>query len=975
MLSKTTNRVKRHKGNIKLKASKPTIEVVIIVIILLIGCYFLISSGGITGALVGITDVPVDPEVRQQIAANGEAEVIVVLRDNFAASNLVEQQREIADVQEKVLMDLVLENRSGIFSLKEQEFALKYKYANINALAGSITKEGLDKLQQDYHVAEIKVDRKINLFLNQSIPLINGNNLPSANFSFTGTGQSVCIVDTGIDYTHSAFGSCSKGEFLTGRCRVSGYNIAEDNADPLDQHGHGTHVAGIVASNYTNYLGVAPGAGVVAVKVFPGSSSATNESNVIAGIDWCVSNAANFSISVISLSIGDGTINSNYCDSSSLAIAVNSAVDAGLLVVAASGNSYNANGISSPACASKAVSVGATTKIDTIPSYSNSAAILDVLAPGSSITSTSLNNNIATLSGTSMSAPHAAGAAIIINQYFKEVHQQNLTPADLEARLKRGISLQDSRNGLVFPRIDLIQAIKPVISVISPPAGTSNANTTLLIVATADVPVNNMFLEWDGFNYSMNLSYWGILNTTAFAYNLSNLSLGAHYYRIYATDPAGLVGESLNQSIIVSLPVPSVEFNFLSSYLNEGIFVINITATASEGISTVNFTVNNASFSLILPAVNTGDGYWAALLNLSLLSEGPWNISVTATDNLGAVNSTEYRPIVVDRTIPLISNYSITTSTLYSNSQITFSANVTDSNLESVTVSSSHTGQLLNYTMLLVNNSYLYLVSPPLVLGNHTYTIYARDLSSNMAVSSADNFVVKNSVPSNLLIYTPVNDSSFIKNSQITFSANATDIDNQVLTYTWDFADGQTAVGAAVLYSYPIIGNYTVVLRVSDGMDTASTTLAIEINELVSNSSNSSSLDSSTSSSSSGGGSGGSSSGSSSIEINSVPELEEVIAEEDSETIVDSTNEQQPLEAVSIEPAAEDTNPRFGLNLVGAAVGDFILDNQGWSLGTVLGMALIFSLAGVYLFLRKKHQAELYGIEAAVAVRSENIKK
>jgi len=996
---------KSHRAGLKQKHHQPTTEVIFLIIILLISGYFLITQGGITGALVDISEASVDSAVVQQLKDSSEVAVIVLLHEPAESTGIAlsinQQQEIISKAQEKVLDSLSLEEEEWLLGTRAQEFDLTYQYATINAFSGQVTAKGLKKLQQDYHVAKIRLDRQVNLLLDRSVPLINVPPFQVLSFNqtkFTGAGQTVCMVDTGISYTHSAFGNCSSGQVISGQCRIKGYNIAEDNADPLDQNGHGTHVAGIVAANDTVYSGVVPGANIAAVKVFPGSSGTTTEAMVIAGIDWCIANAANLSISVISLSLGDGSSNNQSCDASSLGMAVNNAADAGILVSVASGNSGYADGLSSPACASKALSVGSTTKSDLIASYSNSAKILDVLAPGSSIISASTNGNFASRTGTSMSAPHAAGAAVLIKQYFSAVHNQILTPADIELRLKKGVAIADNRNSLIFPRIDLYLALKPEIMVTAPENNLSIKKNSLSMEIQSDVALSEALLELDGANLTMNR-----INSTFYSFNITNASTGTHYYRIYASDLAGTTAVGKTLQFTVQAAFPSVSFNFADRVAKEGIVIINVTASAVEGrqISAVNFTVNssivnnslvtgsNNSFSLT--GINDSSNYWMASLNLSSLAEGSWVITAAAIDDQGNSNATEFRTITIDRTAPLIANVTNSGGPLLVNSTIEITATVSDPNLAAVLVSSSHTGQLVNYTLSpengtgLVGSKYIYRMNTSVIPGNHLYQIQALDSVFNAANSSSLSLVISNRDPENVLITVPSNGSSFTTGTVITFSGSASDPDGQQLSYSWRFGDGQTAAWPSVTHSYESKNNYTIILTISDGVDETDAQLSLQITELISDDSNGTpgSSSGSTSGSSSSGASGGgssSSSASSDSQVVSKQDAEDENIVEDIESLesaADINTAESELAADTIELAppeaalSEQPNRRFSLNLVGAAVGDFITTQKAASIGILFSLGLLLSAIVIYIVVRKRHQSEMYGLEAVKAVRQE----
>ncbi|GAB7047325.1 S8 family peptidase [Catenuloplanes indicus] len=217
----------------------------------------------------------------------------------------------------------------------------------------------------------------------------------STTYTYPNTAGNVraYVLDTGILTTHSQFG---------GRA-VSGYDFVSNDSNATDCNGHGTHVAGTIGGST---YGVAKGVQLVAVRVLDcaGSGSTTG---VVNGINWVRTNAVKPAVANMSLGGGASTTLDN---------AVNSAISAGITFSLAAGNS-NANACnSSPARVAAAITVGATTSTDARASYSNYGTCLDIFAPGSSITSAWYTSTSATntISGTSMAAPHVAGAAALV---------------------------------------------------------------------------------------------------------------------------------------------------------------------------------------------------------------------------------------------------------------------------------------------------------------------------------------------------------------------------------------------------------------------------------------------------------------------------------------------------------------------------------------------------------------------------------
>lgn len=212
-------------------------------------------------------------------------------------------------------------------------------------------------------------------------------------YRHTGAGVTVYILDTGVRHSHEEFG---------GRAELGFDAFGEDGSDC---HGHGTHVAGTVGAATH---GVAKEATLVAVRVLDCTGSGT-ASTVIAGLDWAAGQPAR--PAVVNMSLGGNA-------SAAVDEAVGHATKAGLIVVVAAGNQAADACYKSPAGAPDAFTVGATESTDERSSFSNHGPCIDLFAPGRAIVSTWVDDDEATnlMSGTSMAAPHVAGAAALILQ-------------------------------------------------------------------------------------------------------------------------------------------------------------------------------------------------------------------------------------------------------------------------------------------------------------------------------------------------------------------------------------------------------------------------------------------------------------------------------------------------------------------------------------------------------------------------------
>jgi subtilisin family serine protease len=271
--------------------------------------------------------------------------------------------------------------------------------AALNGFEAGMSEAAAKRLAADPSVAYVEQNQRVSLLATQTgatwgIDRIDQANLPlSTTYTYNTTASNVTayIIDTGIKYTHSDFG---------GRATY-GYDAVGSGG--VDCNGHGTHVAGTVGG--TTY-GVAKAVRLVGVRVLNCSGSGTN-AGVIAGVNWVTQNARK--PAVANMSLGGGV-------STALDNAVASSISSGVTYALAAGNSSANACNSSPSRVSSAITVGATTRTDARASYSNYGTCLDIFAPGSAITSAWYTSNSATnsISGTSMAAPHVAGAAALV---------------------------------------------------------------------------------------------------------------------------------------------------------------------------------------------------------------------------------------------------------------------------------------------------------------------------------------------------------------------------------------------------------------------------------------------------------------------------------------------------------------------------------------------------------------------------------
>jgi subtilisin family serine protease len=433
----------------------------------------------------------VEQEVLEQAATGTGVDVIVTLKGDDSLREL-----DLAIDRRAALVSAVTER--ALAALGADRARVRWHGRFVPELSLRVDRSLVDKLARLPLVESVTLDQRVYAMLAQGAPLIGASS--TWLHGVTGAGQTVAVLDTGVDYTHPALG----GGF--GNKVVAGYDFVNDDADPMDDEGHGTGVAGIVASSDATRRGVAPDAKLVALKVLDQNGQGTF-SAIDRALEWILMNAATYGISVANLSFGTDSVyaNSAVCNGSNTAVLMGLLRAQGIAVFVASGNSGCGTGISFPACASSAISVGAvydaalgqrafitandcgsstcvgnpnpleccvdtTTAAGKVTCYTNSSSLLDLLAPAHEATTTRLGGGFqSNFGGTSAATPYAAGAAALL----LDLTNGALGPSGLETTLKSTGSLRtDPKNSLSFPLIDVFQAARSVNPCFGEPDGT-----------------------------------------------------------------------------------------------------------------------------------------------------------------------------------------------------------------------------------------------------------------------------------------------------------------------------------------------------------------------------------------------------------------------------------------------------------------------------------------------------------------------
>ncbi|HET8796609.1 MAG TPA: S8 family serine peptidase [Thermoanaerobaculia bacterium] len=306
----------------------------------------------------------------------------------------------------------------------------EYRHA-LHGATVDVPPETAGMLLRFSYVRAVHPDRVVTKYGAAAETVDAGARVNALDLPVRGAGIRVGVLDTGIDYRHPALG----GGFGPGFKVAGGWDFANDDADPIDDEGHGTHVAGIIAADSEELRGVAPAATLYAYKVLGGTGSGTT-SDIVAAIERSIDPDGNGNpadrLDVINLSLGgSGTADdvlSRACDN---------ATAAGVIVVVAAGNSGAVATIGSPGTSRTAITVGAVDDAGNVTPFSSqgpTSGLLtfkpDVMAPGEEIVSARAGGGLIASSGTSMAAPHVAGVAALLRALHPD-----WTPAEIKSAL------------------------------------------------------------------------------------------------------------------------------------------------------------------------------------------------------------------------------------------------------------------------------------------------------------------------------------------------------------------------------------------------------------------------------------------------------------------------------------------------------------------------------------------------------------
>jgi subtilisin family serine protease len=412
-------------------------------------------------------DARVPQGVRESAAQDGSVRVIVRVRAAWRMEGRLDRTAAAAQrarIRER-LRD-VIDRVPGL--TRARRFQL------IPAFAAEVDAATLAELAGDPDVEAIEIDRRMRPALAQSRDIVGAPQTWAAGY--TGRGWTVAVLDTGIDTSHPFFAGkvVSEACYSNNGGTANGTSLCPAGAASSIAPGsgrhcgftgcdHGTHVAGIAAGRSANLTGIARDANLISIQVFTRFDTSADcgsqvpcllsyASDEILALERIFSLRETYNIAAVNMSLGGGRyFSQSRCDAenASLKAAIDQLRSVGIATVASTGNEGYFDSISAPACISSAISVGATTKSDNISSFTNAAPFMSLLAPGSSITSSVPGGGFDVKNGTSMAAPHVAGAWALL----KERRPSASVAQVLTALRSTGVPRIDSLTNIAYPRI------------------------------------------------------------------------------------------------------------------------------------------------------------------------------------------------------------------------------------------------------------------------------------------------------------------------------------------------------------------------------------------------------------------------------------------------------------------------------------------------------------------------------------------
>jgi len=401
-------------------------------------------------------------EIAREMREHGRARVIVTHRGANRTGVLSRyERRTLRRARQRMRRALRRESHRVVRDLGDLPFT-----------ALEVSAPALERALATGDVSGVTLDLLHEPHLDLSVPRIGAPAL--LPLSVGGTGWAIAVLDTGVDGNHPFLAGKVVDEacFSDGSCPDgSDQQLGAGSGVPCeyaDNCSHGTHVAGIAAWSGSQFSGVALDSEVVSIQVFSEFSPSYCNSSSPCALSWTsdlaaavyhvTGLAATRPIAALNMSLGGGSYSSQTaCNVAMppLTAAIAAARAMGVATTVSAGNGGESSALAHPGCISNAVSVGSTDDLDRVSWFSNSAPFLSLLAPGQYINSSVPGGGYASWAGTSMAAPHVAGAFALLRHADPEA-----SVGELLMRLRdTGEPVLDEQNQITFQRIQIDAAL------------------------------------------------------------------------------------------------------------------------------------------------------------------------------------------------------------------------------------------------------------------------------------------------------------------------------------------------------------------------------------------------------------------------------------------------------------------------------------------------------------------------------------
>jgi len=423
---------------------------------------------------------------------------------------------------------------------------VQQSFKHVNAVSLEVSDTEMETLENNPNVTTVENDDivKTKETSSQIIPYgVNSlNGLKSWESGLTGKGVKVAIIDSGAAI-HSDLNIAGGKSFVS-------YTTSY-----IDDNGHGTHVAGIIGARNNSFgvVGIAPDSDLYALKALDSTGTGYN-SDIIKAIDWSIENH----MDIINMSLGGSD------ESYAFQQAIDKAYNSGILIVAAAGN--DGAPVEYPAKYNHAIAVSATDSSNNLAYFSNRGPEIEVAAPGVNVISTYKGNSYASMDGTSMATPYAAGVLALYKQEYPNETPDEIRTIVHQNVLDLGAPGRDSNYGY-----GLIQA--PILSsgsLIASPANFKASNVTSTTTTLTWNPSS------DATSYKLTRNGTTIYEGTNTSFNDISLTPHTYYqYKLYSVKDSELSATPSTTAIISYPPTPTSPINFRTTSVTGNSVTLN----------------------------------------------------------------------------------------------------------------------------------------------------------------------------------------------------------------------------------------------------------------------------------------------------------------------------------------------------------------------------------------------------------------